>query len=101
MMMIKNLKKFLKVDGNFQFTIIMIVFAITGSLTLFLSDYLLIILNITKESMSIYIFWFLRVLIIFPVYQILLIIIGTLFGQFNYFWSFEKKFLRRIGIKFN
>ena len=100
-MMIKNLKKFLKVDGNFQLTIIMIVFAITGSLTLFLSDYLLIVLNITKESMSIYIFWFLRVLIIFPVYQILLIIIGTLFGQFNYFWSFEKKFLRRIGIKFN
>jgi len=100
-MMIKNLKKFLKVKDNLQLTIIMIVFAITGSLTLFLSDYLLIILNITKESMNIYIFWFLRILIIFPVYQILLIIIGTLFGQFNYFWSFEKKFLRRIGIKFN
>tara|TARA_B100001057_G_scaffold450144_1_gene491941 strand:- start:238 stop:537 length:300 start_codon:yes stop_codon:yes gene_type:complete len=99
--MIKNLKKFLKVKDNLQLTIIMIVFAITGSLTLFLSDYLLIILNITKESMNIYIFWFLRILIIFPVYQILLIIIGTLFGQFNYFWSFEKKFLRRIGIKFN
>ena len=81
--------------------IIMIVFAITGSLTLFLSNYLLIVLNITKESMNIYIFWSLRVLIIFPIYQILLIIIGTLFGQFNYFWSFEKKFLRRIGIKLN
>ena len=100
-MMIKNLKKFLKVESNFQFTIIMIVFAITGSLTLFLSDYLLIIFSITKESMNIYVFWALRILIIFPIYQVLLIIIGTLFGQFNYFWSFEKKFLRRIGIKFN
>ena len=99
--MIKGLKKFLKVESSFQFIVIMIVFAITGSLTLFLSDYLLIIFNLTKESMNIYIFWFLRILIIFPVYQILLIIIGTLFGQFNYFWSFEKKFLRRIGIKFN
>ncbi|MGB2332508.1 MAG: DUF6787 family protein [Litorivicinaceae bacterium] len=44
-------------------------------------------------------FWPLRVLIIFPIYQLLLIIIGTLAGQFSYFWEFEKKFLRRIGIR--
>ena len=99
--MIKTLKKILKVENYFQLTMIMIVFAVTGSSTLFLSDYLLIIFNITKVSMNIYIYWTLRVIVIFPVYQILLIIIGTIFGQFDYFWRFEKKFLKKIGIKFN
>ena len=41
---------------------------------------------------------FFRVLIIIPIYQIILIIIAALFGEFEYFWEFEKKFLKRIKI---
>ena len=29
-------------------------------------------------------------------YQILLIIIGTIFGEFKYFWEMEKKILSKI-----
>ena len=41
---------------------------------------------------------FLRILIIIPIYQLILILIATLFGEFEYFWKFEKNFLKRIKI---
>ena len=43
-------------------------------------------------------FWIVRIIIIFPLYQILLIIIGTIFGEFRYFWRIEKKILMRLKI---
>jgi hypothetical protein len=36
----------------------------------------------------------------FVFYQILLIVNGTILGQFKFFWAFEKKMLSRFGIKF-
>lgn len=95
------MKKFLKVNSNFQLLIILIVFAITGSLSLYLSEFILNFLNVNQLNMNILFYWFLRILILFPVYQLLLILIGTLFGQFSYFWKFEKKFLKKIGININ
>ena len=95
------MKKFLKVNSNFQLLIILIVFAITGSLSLYLSEFILNFLNVNQSNMNILFYWFLRILILFPVYQLLLILIGTLFGQFSYFWKFEKKFLKKIGININ
>ena len=95
------MKKFLKVNSNFQLLIILIVFAITGSLSLYLSEFILNFLNVNQDNMNMLFYWFLRILILFPVYQFLLILIGTLFGQFSYFWKFEKKFLKKIGININ
>ena len=40
----------------------------------------------------------LRLILIFPLYQILLIIVGSIFGQFKYFWEIEKKILTRMGL---
>ena len=34
---------------------------------------------------------------VFVVLMVLLIIIGTIFGQFRYFWEIEKKILIRAG----
>ena len=99
-MKIEKIKKFLKVDSYFQLTIVLIVFSITGSLALLLSDYLLKIFDINKNNYDPIFFYLLRIFLIFPIYQVLLIVIGTIFGEFNYFWKFEKKFLRRLGIRF-
>ncbi|MGA0212453.1 MAG: DUF6787 family protein [Flavobacteriaceae bacterium] len=41
-------------------------------------------------------YWILRILIIFPVYQVLLLGIGTIFFQFRFFWAFEKKIMNRL-----
>ena len=37
-------------------------------------------------------------IIIIPIYQFILIIVASIFGEFQYFWKFEKKFLKRIKI---
>ena len=34
---------------------------------------------------------------ILPVYNILLLAFGFVFGQFGFFWKYEKKTLKRIG----
>jgi hypothetical protein len=47
-------------------------------------------------------YWYtpIRLLIIFPLYQVLLVVIGFLLGEFKFFWAFEKKMLKRMGLGF-
>jgi hypothetical protein len=95
----KKLKERWKIESNYQLTIIFIVFAITGSSSAWLSTPFSFWLGITKEDLG---FWFtpVRLILIFPIYQVLLVVIGLLFGQFTFFWNFEKKMLRAIGLGF-
>lgn len=92
-----RLKEKWNITSNFQLLIIFVVFGITGSLTLLVTKPLLSTLGIEENSLSLWIFWPVRILIIFPTYQILILIIGGLFGQFKFFWNFEKKMLSRLG----
>ena len=103
-MALKKLKEKWKIVSNFQLIVIFIVFGITGSLSVKLGEPLLHILKNEKKtfsslSMGYGIYWFLRLLIIFPLYQLLLVLIGALFFQFRFFWEFEKKILCRMGFK--
>ena len=76
----------------------MIIFAITGSLALFLTIQILAMINL-KELVSPIIFWPLRIIILFIIYQITLILVAIPFGEFKYFLKFVNKFLKRLGIK--
>ena len=91
----------MKIESFFQFVLVMIVFAITGSLSLIVTVSLFEILNLNVDSFSPLVFWPLRIIFIFFVYQFLLLIIAIPFGQFRYFWQFEKKILSRFGLKLN
>lgn len=95
----KKLKERWGIESNFQLTLIFIVFAITGSTSAWLSKPFCYWLGITKADLG---FWFtpIRLLLIFPIYQVLLVLIGFLFGQFRFFWAFEKKMLRSMGLGF-
>jgi len=95
----KRIKEKWGITSNLQLLIILVVFSVTGSLTLLIAGPLIDLLGITKDLLSPWIFWPARILIIFPTYQILILIIGTLFGQFEFFWNFEKKMLVRLGFK--
>lgn len=87
------------IQSNAQLTVIIIVFALTGSASAWLSKPFCIWLGITKDELG---FWFtpVRLLLIFPIYQFLLVLIGFLFGQFAFFWKFEKKMLRGMRLGF-
>ncbi|WP_413998842.1 DUF6787 family protein [Flavobacterium sp. W1B] len=95
----KNLKKRWGIESNFQLTVIFIVFAITGSTSAWLSKPFCFWLGITNEDLG---FWFtpVRLLLIFPIYQVLLVLFGFLSGQFAFFWAFEKKMLKQMGMGF-
>ena len=92
-----KLIKIFKVKDFNQLVIIFIVFGITGSLSVVLGKYVLI--NVFGESfLKNDYYWLLRLILIFPIYQVLLIIIGALFGQFRYFWEIEKKILIKMKL---
>jgi len=100
----KKLKEKWDVKSNFQFLIIFIVFGITGSSSVVVADPIMEALGILPvyfEDIFLgnVVYWMLRILVIFPVYQILLLLFGILFFQFKFFWNFEKKILSRMGFK--
>ena len=95
----EKLKKRWGITSNYQLTVLFMVFAITGTASAWLSKPFCIWLGITKEDLG---FWFtpVRLLLIFPIYQVLLVLIGFILGQFKFFWAFEKRMLRSIGLGF-
>lgn len=95
----KKLKTRWGITSNYQLVVIFIVFAITGSLSAFLSKPITDYIGLTKENLSFF-YWPIRLIAIFPLYQILLVLIGFLFGQFKFFWEFEKKMLLRMKLGF-
>jgi hypothetical protein len=95
----EKLKQRWGVQSNLQLTIIFIVFAITGSASAMVSKPVCLWLGITKEDFG-FLFTPIRLILIFPLYQVLLVSIGFLFGQFAFFWKFEKKLLRKLGLGF-
>ena len=97
--MLEKLKRKWNIDSNFQIIIIIIVFSVTGSVAVWIAMPLLDFVGLDKTTLSPWIFWPIRISIIFPIYQVLIVIIGALFGQFKFFWNFQKKILRRIGFK--
>lgn len=95
----KKLKERWEIETNGQLFIIFLVFAITGSSAAKLGAPVSEFLEVKKE-MGWYIYWPFRILIIFPIYQVLLVFFGWVFGEFNFFWNFEKKMLRSMGLGF-
>ncbi|MFD0932191.1 DUF6787 family protein [Psychroflexus salinarum] len=101
----KKLKERWNIQSNFQLVIIFIVFAITGSLSAYLAKPVLSFLGLSRDVFPKhfaggFFYYSLRILFIFPIYQVLLVVIGTLFGQNKFFWNFEKKMLSRLGLGF-
>ncbi|MGB6268564.1 MAG: DUF6787 family protein [Olleya sp.] len=94
----KKLKTKWKVTYKWEMIRIFIVFAATGSSSLFVGRPLIKWLGITKENLNITIYWILYSIIGLIFYQILLVLFGWLAGQYKFFWEFEKKMLRRFGL---
>ncbi|MGB1042258.1 MAG: DUF6787 family protein [Tenacibaculum sp.] len=79
---------------------VLIVFSINGSFATWVAKPITAYFGLSLETTSPWVYWPLRILLIFPIYQATLPIVGWLFGQFKFFWAFEKKFLSRLGLGF-
>ncbi|AXP83087.1 hypothetical protein CJ739_4029 [Mariniflexile rhizosphaerae] len=95
----EKLKERWGIEQNWEIIVILIVFAITGSTASYIGKPILNYLNITTESFGSFGYWVTRIVLLFIMYQFMLVFFGWLFGQYKFFWNFEKKMLRRIGLK--
>ncbi|CAM4447143.1 DUF6787 family protein [Flavobacterium terrigena] len=95
-----KLKERWNISSNYQLVIIFIVFAITGSTSALIAKPILTFIGITKESVGLWLYYPLYIIIILPIYKVLLLLIGTLAGQRNFFWNFIKKMLDRMRLGF-
>ncbi|HEY3401958.1 MAG TPA: DUF6787 family protein [Ohtaekwangia sp.] len=94
---IERLRSRWKLGSATQVIVVLIVFACTGFTVLFIKKPILQFLagekgNTVLASVLYYIF-------ILPLYNVILLGYGFLFGQFAFFWEFEKRFIGRIFSK--
>ncbi len=95
----EKLKQRWGIEHNWEILVIILVFGITGSTATKIAGPITEFIGLSKATTPGIIFWPIRILLIFPIYQVLLVCFGWLFGQFNFFWKMEKKMLSRIGFK--
>ena len=94
--MFEKLQKRWKVSGT-QVLLILCVFAITGTTTAWVSKAITGWVGLTPDSPL----WqraMLRGIVLIFGYQFILLTVAIPFGQFRFFWNYEKKILRRLGL---
>jgi hypothetical protein len=78
-----------------QVLLVLLVFACTGTTILFIKNPILTFFGIERGGGFMNTLAYL--LLVLPLYQIMLLIYGFIFGQFRFFWEKEKKLVQRIG----
>ncbi|MGO4910884.1 DUF6787 family protein [Leeuwenhoekiella sp. W20_SRS_FM14] len=96
----KKLKNRWILEYRWQFIAVFIVFAITGSTAGRISSPVMNLIGLDYDSTSGWLYWPLRIVLIFPLYQLLLLAVAWIFGQYKFFYQFEKKMLSRMGLGF-
>lgn len=96
--MFKRLQQKWKVSG-WQLFAILCVFAITGTFTAYLSRVITSLLGMNADT-----FWVWRLLLRLAVlifgYQVIILIVSFFFGQFRFFWNYEKRLWKWISKPF-
>jgi len=87
------------ITSNFQVIMIFIVFSINGSFAAYIARPLTEFIGLAKDTTSPWLFWPVRIFLVFLIYQFTLPIVGWCLGQSNFFWPFTKKMLSRFGMK--
>jgi hypothetical protein len=90
--MIKKIQKIFKVESFSRLILIFTVFAITGSLSVYLGKYVLLFFfseNLDKN----FFYWSIRILIIFPLYQIYSLLLEQYLESLNIFGKWKRKYL--------
>lgn len=96
---IKKMQDKWELKSLWQVILVLVVFALTGFTVLFIKEPILRLITQGGEKE-----WWMTLiyfLLILPIYNIILLCYGFIFGQFNFFWKYEQKMLRRFGFKKN
>ena len=96
---INKLEKKWIVNQRWELIRIFLIFALTGSSSVFVGRPFIKLLGVSKDNFHISVYYALFIVISLVFYQILLLLWGWILGQFDFFWRFEKKMLKRLGLK--
>ena len=95
--MFEKLRKKWKVESGRQFALILCTFAVTGSLTAWISREATDWVGLGAGDP-----WYLRLLLRLFIlvfgYQFIILAVALCFGQFRFFWNYEKKILAWMGL---
>ncbi len=94
MKFLEKLKNRWNLKNYYEVLIILVVFALTGFTVLALKSTVLHFFF--KEENPPVIFSILYYIVILPFYNLILLLYGSIFGRFKFFWEFEKKMFKRI-----
>lgn len=87
------------VNQRWELIRIFLIFALTGSSSVFVGRPFIKLLGVSKDNLHISVYYALFIVISLVFYQILLLFWGWILGQFDFFLRFEKKMLKRLGLK--
>jgi len=90
---ISRLKKKWGVNSALRVILIMIVFSLTGMTVVLVRPIVFSSFGFNEHT-PFGIKAITYILLIFPMYQILILVYGALLGQFSFFWEKEKKLIR-------
>ena len=93
---LRKLEKLFKARSRVHLVLIFFIFGIRGSIYLFLSDYVLELLNSGLLNLNHFYLLILRLLVLIILYQFILLIVSFVFGEFNYFSKYSLKLLSLI-----
>lgn len=95
--MFGKLKKKWKVESNLQLFLILCTFAVTGTLTAYISRQITAWVGFDDQTWWLWPF-LVRISVLLFGYQFIILIVSVFFGQFRFFWNYEKKILVWMGI---
>lgn len=93
--MFEKLRSKWGIRSNLQIVLILVVFSLAGSTAVALKNLYFQLLGI-DETTSGLIKTVAYLALLFPTYQLLLLIYGFLLGQFGFFWEKEKKLINLL-----
>ncbi len=94
---VSRLQRRWNLKSGWQVLIVLLVFACTGFTVLFLKRPLFRWIQADPDYNTL--FSVLYYIFILPVYNVILLFYGFVFGQFRFFWEFEKRMFRRMAGK--
>jgi hypothetical protein len=96
--LLQKLQERWKVRSIWQVIAILLAFACTGFTVLYLARPILFYFFGTEIPTLAKVLYY---IVILPIYNLILLFYGFIFGQFYFFLGFEKRFFKRIGSLFS
>lgn len=100
----KFLEKRWKVSHRWKVIRIFLIFALTGSMSVIVTNPIFEFVGFTKSLFNSIpagsvIYYILKFILILPFYKVLLVFFGWIFGEYNFFLNFALRLAKRLGFK--